>query len=864
MSKSQKIPRKKPRLSRRSRASARAESYSARDRQVSELELQLTQYRMREHELRRAQGEIEGLSEYYSALFNAAPVGYAVLDGVGIIREINQAGATLLRWPRERLVNESFARFVPQEELTVFLKHFRLSKSTRRQIATELVLRGHDGSLVPVELVSVSFNGLSHGAQFRTVIIDITERRRAEQALRQSQKNYRQLVDSIEGIVWEGYAGAGNFTFVNQQAERILGYPVERWLSEPDFWPNRIYPEDRERVLQAHRLAAATMEGFVTEFRMFTAQRHLIWLRNSVSVTRSEDNRVRFQGVMVNITELKEAEVALREETRVLEVLNRTGTALAAELDLERLVQVVTDAGKEVTGAMFGAFSYKHLNGHGERFSMHTTVDAPRGIFERLPLPPHRASAPPTEVEKEILCIDDVLHDKRAPKSLLRPGTARHDPPVRSYLAIPVVSRSGEVLGGLLFGHPAPGVFTERSQRLLAGIAAQAAVALDNSRLYHAVSNSESHFRQLADAMPQIVWTAKPDGLIDYLNRRWYEFTGLVEGEGNSNDNYFKFMQEEDCCRCGGAWREAVASDQSFQAECRLKEHRSGKYHWHLVRAVPIHDEQNRVVSWFGTCTDIDDQKHTEAEVRELNTALERRVSERTAQLQASNKELEAFSYSVSHDLRAPLRSIDAFSQLVREDYEGKLDEQGKQYLDIVGESSRQMGRLIDDLLHLSRVTRSEMRRRPVDLSALARQIVAGLRQLEPQRQVEIVIAPDLKAEGDDRLLRIALENLINNAWKFTAKQPQARIEVGAEMQEGKPVFFVRDNGAGFDMAYANKLFGAFQRLHSANDFPGHGIGLATVQRIVNRHGGSIWANAVINEGATFYFTLPDEQAAAA
>jgi len=303
-----------------------------------------------------------------------------------------------------------------------------------------------------------------------------------------------------------------------------------------------------------------------------------------------------------------------------------------------------------------------------------------------------------------------------------------------------------------------------------------------------------------------------------------------------------------------------VASGQSFQVECRLKEHQSGNYHWHLVRAVPVHDEPGRLVTWFGTCTDIDDRKRAEEEMRELNTALERRVSERTAQLQSANKELEAFSYSVSHDLRAPLRSIDAFSQLVREDYHDKLDEQGKQYLDIVGESTRQMGRLIDDLLHLSRVTRSEMRHQPVDLSAMAKQMIAGLRQLEPQRKVEVVIDPDMRVVGDERLLRIAMENLVNNAWKFTSKRDHAQIEIGREIQAEEPVFYVRDNGAGFDMAYASKLFGAFQRLHSTREFPGHGVGLATVQRIIIRHGGRIWAKAAVNEGATFYFTLPREE----
>jgi len=241
--------------------------------------------------------------------------------------------------------------------------------------------------------------------------------------------------------------------------------------------------------------------------------------------------------------------------------------------------------------------------------------------------------------------------------------------------------------------------------------------------------------------------------------------------------------------------------------------------------------------------------------VEELNQDLERRVRERTAQLEVINRELEAFCYSVSHDLRAPLRSIRGFSEVLLERYATKLDERGQEFLRRSCESSQIMDRLIEDLLKLSRVTRAELQRRPVNLSALAESIASELRSGEPARTVQFVIAPGLNAEGDERLLHLALDNLLRNAWKFTSKRAEARIEVGATA-EPQPAFFVRDNGAGFDMAYAGKLFGVFQRLHSAGDFAGTGVGLATVQRIVTRHGGRAWATGEVDRGATFYFTL--------
>ena len=253
---------------------------------------------------------------------------------------------------------------------------------------------------------------------------------------------------------------------------------------------------------------------------------------------------------------------------------------------------------------------------------------------------------------------------------------------------------------------------------------------------------------------------------------------------------------------------------------------------------------------------EVGQRKRAEDEIRQLNTGLEQRVRDRTAELEVANKELEAFAYSVSHDLRAPLRSIDGFSRIVLEDYAAKLDDEGRDSLARIRAATQRMAHLIDDLLNLSRVTRAELRHEPVDLSALCREVAGELARQEPDRAVEFLLADRVVAEGDPLLLRVVLENLLGNAWKFTGKCTQARIEFGAVQQDGRTNYFVRDNGAGYDAQYAEKLFGAFQRLHSTADFPGTGIGLATVQRIIHRHGGRVWAEGQADLGATFHFNL--------
>ena len=253
---------------------------------------------------------------------------------------------------------------------------------------------------------------------------------------------------------------------------------------------------------------------------------------------------------------------------------------------------------------------------------------------------------------------------------------------------------------------------------------------------------------------------------------------------------------------------------------------------------------------------DVAARKAAEEEVTRLNAVLEQRVAQRTAELEATNRELSAFTYSVSHDLRAPLRAINGFSHLLDEEYQARIDEKGQHYLERIRAGATRMGQLIEDLLRLSQITRQEMHRGPVDLSAMAEELADELHAEYPGRNVEWAIAPRLQADGDAGLLRAALQNLLGNAWKYSSKRAVARIEFGCTEQDGDRVFFVRDNGVGFDMAHAEKLFAAFQRLHSPAEFPGSGIGLATVSRVILRHGGKVWAEGTVGAGSTFRFTL--------
>ncbi len=366
-----------------------------------------------------------------------------------------------------------------------------------------------------------------------------------------------------------------------------------------------------------------------------------------------------------------------------------------------------------------------------------------------------------------------------------------------------------------------------------------------------------ARFESVIESTPLVIIQGMSrDGRIRHWNRASEQLFGI----GREQAMGCHFSEVMDCsgsvdaimARIEQVWCSGSAHGPD---ECQVRRIGDGREFWLVSTLFPVFDK-GRVSEVFCMDVDITERKAVEARMLQLNDELEERVRQRTAELQSANAELESFSYSVSHDLRAPLRGIDGFSQILVEDYGDKLDEIGRHHLGRIRNAIQRMSALIDDLLTLAQISRGDLRSQTVDLSALAERWRRNLSALAPARRVEWSLQPGLSAQGDPVLLELVLQNLLENAWKFSLKREPAQIEFGCRLVDGTSTFFVADNGDGFDPAYAERLFQPFQRLHHISQFPGTGIGLATVRRIVNRHGGKVWADATPDRGATIYFTL--------
>ncbi len=371
-----------------------------------------------------------------------------------------------------------------------------------------------------------------------------------------------------------------------------------------------------------------------------------------------------------------------------------------------------------------------------------------------------------------------------------------------------------------------------------------------------ALRESEHRFRHLTDTAPMLVWMSGLDKLCYYFNKGWLDFTGRTMAEEMGN-GWLESVHPEDVERCVEIYTRSFEARQDFKMEYRLRRG-DGEYRWILDIGVPRYTPEGNFLGYIGSCIDIQDRRQAEAEIRQMNETLEHRVQERTRQLEAANQELESFSYSVSHDLRAPLRHISGFTDLLQKQMDSQdLDVTSQRYLQIIADTTQHAAALVDNLLAFSRMGRAEMRYIKIEMKQLVQEALQDLQLGTTEREIQWQIAELPVVQGDPAMLRLVFQNLLENAIKYSTARNPVQIEIGSTEDAKEVIFFVRDNGIGFNMQYAHKLFGVFQRLHSDPQFEGTGIGLANVQRIVHRHGGRTWAEGAVDQGATFYFSLP-------
>jgi len=627
---------------------------------------------------------------------------------------------------------------------------------------------------------------------------ELAGRRRAEVALGETQTRFRQVLASSTAVIYANTVSGTTFapSWVSENVTRITGYGIDEPL-RPTWWLDNLYPDDRERVL-AEMPGLLAHDQLTTEYRFRYKDGTYHWVHDEARLLRSAAGTpVEVFGSWVDITDRRRAEETLRvSEERFRLLLGSVRDYAIYMLDPTGHV-VSWNAGAE---QIKGYRAEEIIGQHFSRF--YTAEDVAAGKPEAA----LRAAAAQGRYEEE--------------NWRLRKDGSR-------FWADVVIGAVQDERGALV------------------GFAKVTRDLTERQRAEEALRASEERFRILAVTANDAIISADSRGDITYFNPGAERIFGYALEEVTGKPLTVLMPERfRDAHRTGLArylaTGEARVVGKTVELAGRKKD--GTEFPLELSLASWRHGPE---VAFTAIIRDITERKRVEDTLRR-----------HTAQLEVANAELDAFAYSVSHDLRAPLRGIDGFSQALLEDYAERLDVTGKDYLARVRSASQRMATLIDDLLNLSRVTRHQMHVAGVDLSALARGIATDLQKGDPERRAEFIIAPGLQVQADPGLMRVVLQNLLENAWKFTGKRPHARIEVGSATHDGRPAYFVRDNGAGFDMTYVHKLFGAFQRLHGAQEFDGTGVGLATVQRVIHRHGGRVWAEGAVDGGATFYFTL--------
>jgi len=634
----------------------------------------------------------------------------------------------------------------------------------------------------------------------------------ADDALAASEKKYRLLIENAHEIIYT-LTSRGVFTYASPAMESLLGHSVDQVIGTrmDEF----IHPDDLSRCkafLDTVIRTGQRKSGI--EFRVLQADGSWRWLSSSGVPERDESGRiVGYQGIARDITEHKLAEERLQEATRKAELYLNIVAEVILGMDTGGIITLLNDSGHTILGYSPGELIGK--NWFDTCLPKEKIAEMKR-VFARL------MSGEGSDV---LVYENDVITKSGEGLSLLWHNTLLRD-----------------------------------GDGIISGTLSSAENITDQKKLLKALEERESFFRQLFEEAPIPYQSLDINGNILEINSRWLSELGYGRAEVIGKwFGDFLLPESRAAFEVNFPRFKAAGSVSDVVFDMVRKD---GSTITVSFEGRIAHDKRGSFTQTHCVFSNITERKKAEEEIRALNEELEERVSRRTMELTAANKELESFSYSVSHDLRAPLRSIEGFSSILLDEYGAAIPEKGRGYLERVRRNALRMGQLIDDILELARIGRSELHESEIDLSALAAEVARELAEENPQRDVTVDIEPGMTASGDHQLLRVVLENLLGNAWKFTSKRGHAHVSMGTLVDpEHGPAFFVRDNGVGFDNAYKDRLFMAFHRLHAENDFPGTGIGLVNALRIVRRHGGEMWAEGEVGGGAAFYFSIPKKTA---
>ncbi len=809
--------------------------------------------------LRQTQEALVQSEARLRALFENAADAVFVLEAegefAGMILAANRAAAEMHGYSIAELKEMNIRDLVGPADATG--TPGRISRiASGEWLKFEVLHRRKDGSLFPLEVSG----GLVVSGDAKFIFSfdrDITERKKAEHALRESREQYLRLFNTVsDGIAVHPLGSAdrpGNFAAVNDTLCRMLGYSEEEMqgLCVQDV------------ILQEDVADAKAVREALRQYGMHIHQKTLLTrsgARIPVEISsRVFDNDGVHMAISVirDITDRKAAEDRISHQHGVLNAINlifREALHIENETDL---LKVCLAAAETVTGSRFGFIAELDRDGtlHNRVFSDpgwdncsmpdKTTAAALKmhGIYSRAVID-----------RRSFFTNDPASHPHRVG---LPPG----HPPLTAFLGVPLIWR-GEVIGMIGLANREGG-FRNEDLESLEALAVATIQVLMSKRAAIEITRLNQDLRRKVSEMETIFNTA-PIGLAiaeDVGAKRIRGNQALQQIAGIENEEFsayaeqrpkFQMLREDDEVRAADLPMQRAVRGETISELIMDLRRADGRTVKLLCSATPLLDESGMPRGAVGAFLDITLMVHAEQEIAKLNRELRQNIQT----LQAANRELEAFVYSVSHDLRAPLRSIKGFSDFLFQDYEHVLDDRGKDYLNRVVRNTAKMDQIIDDLLHLSRISRQQLGRTDVDISQLVAELVAELPQGQHQEKATVLIQQGVRAQADPRLIRAAFGNLLKNAWKFTSKTASPRIEFGVLDKAGQRVFFVRDNGAGFDQAYSDKLFLPFHRLHSEQEFEGSGIGLAIVERVMRKHGGRIWAEGKPGESACFYFTL--------